>query len=258
MTHARRPAPTARDASRELTVFAKDYPDQHCIERHSHEEAQLLFAASGVMRMTTQQGRWLVPPLRAVWIPAGIAHAVEMEGPVAMRTLYVPPDRTPGTPGQCVVLKVRPFLRALILEAASEGAALSASLRGQLLTSLILLDLAQAATEALFVPLPADRRLHGVCRRLLAAPGSEWTLDRWGEEVGTSPRTLARLFHGEFGMGFRAWRDQVRLAEAVARLGTGTSVERVARDLGYRSSSAFIAMFRRNLGSSPRAYLTAP
>lgn len=240
-----------------VIAFAKDYPDQHRIERHSHGEAQLLYAAAGVMRLTTRQGRWPVPPMRAVWIPAGVDHAVEMEGPVAMRSLYLAQGGPPGMPEACAVLKVGPFLRALIVEAAASGTRLEACPRGRLIASLILLELAQAQTEKLFVPVPADPRLLRVCRRLLEEPGRSWTLERWGEEVGTSPRTLARLFRSELGMGFRAWRDQVRLTESIARLGTGASVERVALELGYGSSSAFIAMFRRNLGRSPKAYLGA-
>jgi AraC-like DNA-binding protein len=35
----------------------------------------------------------------------------------------------------------------------------------------------------------------------------------------------------------------------------GRKVSAVASDVGYESPSAFIAMFRRELGSTPRAYL---
>ncbi|WP_316676694.1 helix-turn-helix transcriptional regulator [uncultured Tolumonas sp.] len=240
-----------------LRVFARDYPDQHRIDRHQHPYAQFLYASSGVMRLTTARGRWLVPPLRGVWIPPRTPHAVAMEGPVAMRSLYVPAARCAGFPEACQVLKVRPFLRALIVEAALGDRPPDTAARGGLLGSLILLELERAAAEPLCVPLPRDPRLRRVCRSLLADPGGDWSLDRWAEEAGTSARTLARLFQAEFGMGFRAWRDQVRLSEAIARLGCGASVEAVARDLGYRGASAFIAMFHRNLGSSPRAYLDA-
>ena len=255
MKRSRHPSRSALPPSGRVIAFARDYPDQHRIERHSHAEAQLLYAAAGVMRLATGQGRWPVPPMRAVWIPSGVDHTVEMEGPVAMRSLYLDPGGMPGMPETCAVFKVGAFLRALILAAAPEGERLEATPRGRMIASLLLLELAQAEREKLFVPVPSDPRLLRLCRRALKDPACGWTLERWGEEVGTSPRTLARLFRREFGMGFRAWRDQVRLAEAVARLGTGASVERVALDLGYGTSSAFIAMFRRNLGRSPRAYL---
>lgn len=76
--------------------------------------------------------------------------------------------------------------------------------------------------------------------------------------MGASGRTLARLFRREIGMTFGAWRQQARLIEALARLGTGEPVTHVALDLGYESPSAFTAMFRRSLGVTPSRYFDAP
>ena len=46
------------------------------VEPHRHPWAQLAFSATGVMRLTAQQGTYLVPPSRAVWIPPGVEHAI--------------------------------------------------------------------------------------------------------------------------------------------------------------------------------------
>jgi AraC-like DNA-binding protein len=51
------------------------------------------------------------------------------------------------------------------------------------------------------------------------------------------------------------WRQQVRLMEALTRLGAGASVTSIALELGYDSPSAFTAMFRRAVRCSPREYL---
>ena len=237
-----------------VAVFARDYPSRHRIAAHAHPTAQLLHAASGLMRVTTAAGRWQVPTQRAVWIPAGIEHVVDMEGLVSMRSLYFPPERVPGLPGPCAVLKVRPFLRALIDEAVTGSFRAAGDPRWAWISALVLEELATAAVEPLFVPMPRDGQLLAVCAALLEDPGSDRPLEQWADRAGTSPRTLARRFHGEVGMGFRAWREQARLAEAVSRLNAGAPVGLVAADLGYRSPSAFIAMFRRNLGCSPGAY----
>ena len=238
-----------------IEVLRQDYPNHHRIAPHTHPAAQLLYAVGGLMRLTAPRGRWLVPTLRAVWIPAGVEHAVQMVGPVAMRSLYFRPDQVPGMPDRCTVLKVRPFFRALITEATEGRFRPRAGPRWRWLTALILEELRAAAVEPLFVPLPEDERLARVCAALLNSPGSDWTLERWAGIAGASPRTLARLFHARLGMSFGAWRDQVRLAEAVARLGAAVPVGLVAARLGYRSASAFAAMFKRNLGCSPGAYL---
>ncbi len=51
-----------------------------------------------------------------------------------------------------------------------------------------------------------------------------------------------------------AWRRQLRLLHALERLASGESVTTVALALGYDSTSAFISMFRRNLGRTPGSY----
>ena len=45
-------------------------------------------AARGTMQVTTPKGRWLVPPDRAVWVPARLEHAIDVLADIDMRTLY--------------------------------------------------------------------------------------------------------------------------------------------------------------------------
>jgi AraC-like DNA-binding protein len=119
---------------------------------------------------------------------------------------------------------------------------------------LALLRDAESTTQG-GLPLPSDRRLRTICSRLLEAPENDDTLDRWSETVGASARTLARLFRQETGLTFGQWRQQLRLVEAMARLALGDSVAHVADQLGYQSSSSFIAMFRREIGETPQRLL---
>ena len=53
-----------------------------------HREAQLVYAAKGTMQVTTPKGRWLVPPDRAVWVPARLEHSIDVLADIEMRTLY--------------------------------------------------------------------------------------------------------------------------------------------------------------------------
>jgi AraC-like DNA-binding protein len=55
-------------------------------------------------------------------------------------------------------------------------------------------------------------------------------------------------------MTFRQWRQQLRLLHAMQLLASGEKVTGAAMDAGYNSPSAFIAMFRRQLGQTPRRY----
>jgi len=241
--------------ARPVAAMAKDFPSGFAIERHSHPRAQLIYAAEGVMRVTTPSGAWIVPPYRAVWVPAGIEHEVRMSGAVEMRTLYIEPNAAPKTLEECMVLEVTPLMRALILRAVEEPIEYDEHGNAGLVIALILAELARAATVPLSVPLPRDARLAALCRALLDNPAASETLEDWALRVGASARTLARLFQRETGMSFIAWRQQVRLAEAMGRLAKGEPVARIAEALGYGSASAFTAMFHRALGATPLQYL---
>src|SRR6201981_2793201 len=71
-----------------VTMVAKGYNKGTRLDTHLHREAQLVYAARGPMQVTTPKGRWLVPPDRAVWVPAGLPHAIDVLADIEMRTLY--------------------------------------------------------------------------------------------------------------------------------------------------------------------------
>ena len=239
---------------RPVAAMAKDFAAGHHILPHSHERAQLIFAAHGAMLIATREGSWAVPPQRAVWMPGGVTHEIRMAGDVAMRTLYVRDDAAARLAPTVRVLAVSPLLRELILRACALPLSYDeAGPAGRLMT-LILDEIAALPTVALDLPLPRDARLGRICRALSAEPGATHTLSDWGREAGASPRTLARLFVKETGLTFAAWRQQARLLAATAMLGAGEPITRIALDLGYESPSAFTAMFKRALGAPPSHY----
>src|SRR6201985_3463652 len=69
-------------------LVARHYKKGVRLDPHMHREAQLVYAARGTMQVTTPKGRWLVPPDRAVWVPARSEHAIDVLADIEMRTLY--------------------------------------------------------------------------------------------------------------------------------------------------------------------------
>lgn len=238
-----------------ITAMAKDFPPGAVTARHRHDRAQLIYAVAGVMRVATDAGSWIVPPLRAVWVPAGLPHEIRHCGAVAMRTLYIDGAAAGSLPERCAVIDVSPLLRELILAAlVQDPARPDPSGRHALLEGLILNELEAQPQMPLALPLPRDRRLLAICTALQSAPQMNDTLDAWADRVGASRRNIARRFQAETGLSFGAWRQRLRLIEALARLADGERVTTVAQDLGYDSPSAFSAMFRRALGTAPSRY----
>lgn len=239
-----------------VTAKARDYSGGST-PMHQHPRAQLVYAGSGVMRVETAVGCWVVPPLRGVWIPANTDHRVVMLGRVAMRTLYIRPEARAGLPLQCCLIEVQPLLRELIFALLEEPVAYDMAGRGGLLAALVLQELRFLPGAALHLPLPSEPRLHNLCRQLLEQPDTVDSLETWADRCAVSSRTLARLFRRETGMSFGHWRQQARLVEALGWLGKGEAVGLVAERLGYRSASAFAAMFKRTLGVEPRRYFAS-
>ncbi|MFM0738769.1 helix-turn-helix transcriptional regulator [Paraburkholderia xenovorans] len=223
---------------------------------HSHEQAQLVYPVNGALRALTPTGSWMLPPMRAIWLPPGVDHELHAIGNVSAYSVYLEPDAAPWMWPACRVLLISPLVHELALALANEPHDYGADSRGADVARLLLREVRDAeSTTQGALPLPSDRRLRTICSQLLAAPANDDTLDDWSAEVGASARTLARLFRQETGLTFGQWRQQLRLVEAVSRLALGDSVARVADELGYQSSSGFIAMFRRSLGETPQRYL---
>jgi AraC-like DNA-binding protein len=236
--------------------LAKAFPSGYLIESHQHTRSQLLYASTGVMTVTTDGGIWVVPPLRAVWIPAQTQHQIKASGNLSMRTLYIDPDHCVGTPGQCCVVTVSPLLRELILHAVKMPIDYPLDSPEERIMGVILDQIQHLDVKPLSLAIPKETRLNKIFRELSENPGDKRTLEEWGKLVGATRRTLTRLFHSEVGMSFGQWRQQIRILESLRRLALNESVISVAIDLGYDSPSAFISMFKKALGKTPGQYFS--
>jgi AraC-like DNA-binding protein len=217
---------------------------------HGHPVHQLVYPIRGVLQVSTEKGSWIVPPNRAVWIPAFVAHAHQAHGPTEMRGLKfdVTSPLSPDTP---TVLAVSPLLREVI-RALTEHA-LSTEHRFHL-EQVALHELRGVEALPLWLPAPHDPRLVDITRLLQDNPADSRSLPSLGRAVGASSRTLSRLFRTETGITFPQWRAQSRLHHALKLLASGAPVTRVAADCGYRSASAFIESFRLAFGTTPGRY----
>jgi len=262
MSESRMPTPSTprssdprdfQDLDQTVAAMAKSCPAGFQIPPHSHKRDQLLYAVAGTMRIRTASDAWIVPPDRALYVPAKVVHSLAMREPVEMRTLYIARRRGLSLPNTPVVLVVTPLLRALVLALLEEPIAYAPHSRADRIALLILDEIARARSLDMSIPMPQDVRLLRLCEALIGNPELTSTLDGWTEEVGASRRTLARLFQKECGSTFTAWRQRVRFHAAIEALSRGATVSEAARQCGYASPSAFTSAFRKSLGISPRS-----
>ncbi|WP_206951498.1 AraC family transcriptional regulator [Trinickia acidisoli] len=234
--------------------MARDLPDRFFIDYHEHRRGQLIYAYAGSILVTAESGSWIVPPQRAVWVPPRVRHCMQAIGRIEMRTLYFDPERTPLSSTACCVISISPLLRELISSVVKMPVDYNEHGRDALVVELLFHEIKPLQIEPLHLPMPADTRIARICRWIIANPAEETSVASWSKVVGASARTIIRLFPEETGMTFTRWRQQARLLAAVQMLANGRHVTEIATELGYDSPSAFSAMFRKALGSSPTEY----
>jgi AraC-like DNA-binding protein len=224
---------------------------QDTIDWHYHDVQQLVYPSSGVLAISAAAGTWVVPPQRAVWIPAGEPHAHRAHGPVQMRTLAFSPAAEPPLPAGPAVLEVSPLLREVIVTLTSGDGPPYSDRQRATMEQVALDQVRRSGQLPARLPALADDRLRAIAALMQQDPASERTLAELGTMVGASERTLSRLFRQETGMSFPQWRTQFRLQYALVLLAHGTPVTTTALACGWSNPSAFIETFRRYFGATP-------
>jgi AraC-like DNA-binding protein len=240
-----------------VRTFAVTYSSGQRLPPHAHDWHQLIYASQGAMRVETPEGSWVVPPLRAVWVPAGVPHSVEMAGAVAMRTLYVHPRVSRVLPRRCTVVGVSQLLRALVLHAVDRGALEPRRREDQHLVAVLIDQIRSVPTSPLRLTQPHEPRARRMAELITQTLGAPQPLAALARRAGAGKRTLERTFRAETGLSLGRWRAQLRLLRSLESLARGVSVTETALEVGYESTSAFIFAFRRVLGTTPHRYFRA-
>jgi AraC-like DNA-binding protein len=220
---------------------------------HTHDDHQLAWAPRGVLTVVTRASTWVLPPTRALWIPAGLEHETRASGPATMQALYIRPDLCPIMWPDPTPVAARPLLAELIGYLDRETLDSARRARAEAVLTDLLEPVARTTIE---VRMPADERARQVAQALAGDPADKRTLGQWGRQAGASERTLARAFLAGTGVPFGRWRTLLRLQAALPALAEGQPVGNVARRVGYDSTSAFVAAFRNETGLTPSAYFS--
>ena len=237
-------------------VLAKTHLAGSSLPSHQHSTGQMVFATQGVMLIETAQGRWTVPPQRALWIPPNEPHAIEMLTETHMRTVYFHPDFMASCSaftqrGIVHVVVASPMIKELVLglfetERSNDMRALMAKL--------LLHALVETAFLPTYLPMPADKRIKNALSILMAKNDWRQSLDEVSAGAHMSSRTFTRRFASEVGMSFRDWRQRARLVKSLDLLALNQSTKSIAHNLGFASAAAYCAAFRDLLGCTPSEF----
>lgn len=260
-TPSKRSPPALPDVLKEIEALsapiagrATDYPAGWFIEPHTHSKHQLIYAVRGVMVVQAEAGRWVVPPTRAIWMQAGMTHAIRCVGEVHMRSLMVATETEPTLMHGTQAVAISTLLRELIRAAMEVKHPYVPNSRDGRLMRLILDELRALPVLPLHLQMPGDARIVQISEALQRNLDDPSTMADWARRLSVDAKTIQRLFVKETGMTFGQWRQQARLLRALELLASGQKVIQVALGLGYDSPSAFAAMFKKHFGATPSAF----
>lgn len=236
-----------------ILVTLRHQADVRRTDRHSHARGQLLGTIQGVVTIGADHGRWLIPPVNAVWLPPHIEHDLTSHGAFHGWSVYVAESACAALPDAPRVIRLSGLLSEAVARAAGwqPGPLTQAQER---IAGVILDEIAVMPEEALGLPMPADPRLQKIARAIAEDPAERQRMADRATSAGVAPRTLSRRFVQETGLTFSTWRQRALLLRSLELLAAGNSVTTVAFDLGYETVSAFIELFRAHFGTTPARY----
>lgn len=222
--------------------------------QHSHPWSQIIAIKSGVLAMNVEGQRYLAPREFAIWLPAGTEHSSYNRRATRFCAIDIAPDWDYGLPDKPCLLTLTPIFNAIANDFSMRNLAEPESDR-DIRMALVLRDqICQAPQQNTYLPTSESKLLAPVLNALEKNPADNTSLAEWAARVYTTERTLSRRCQQDLGMGFAEWRQRLRFLHAISLLEQGKTVQDVALEVGYSSSSAFIAMFQQISGSTPQRF----
>ena len=223
---------------------------------HFHQaKAQLLYAPSGCMTVTTSEKQLVLPPFRMLWIPAKEVHRVNFRNVVAYRSIYFDEDYAgKHMKADLKVLQVNPLLKEIIERICFWKWSVLDQQQENIL-KVFWNELKTAPEEKLDLRMPTDRRFKKATEEWTQRTSVPPMLKKLAEEMGAVEKTISRIFKKETGLSYQEWRQQWRLQRSIELLVEGNSIGEVSYILEFSSDSAFIEFFKSHTGSTPLQYL---
>ena len=239
-----------------ITIQSSHVLDNRSMKPHRHIRGQLLYLALGSIVVLVENRFYVVYSGNYIWIPPGMEHKTFSRARSEVHSLYI--DKEVGKSFSPIpfISKASPLFVQLLdrltyLTHFTDGE--DAMINS--LESLLLMEIDGGNIIDVGLPLPKDKRLLSLCKRLFDDPLYNMTIEDLLKNIPISYRHAIRLFKQQTGIDFGKWRVLLRLHVAVSLLMSGYSVTRVSNEIGYSNPSGFSAAFKNEFGMSPREFV---
>lgn len=247
-------APFSTELPAAIVFRSAPMPAEGIYPEHHHPWGEFVFAISGVVEVRFRGGHFLVPPQYGIWLPPNVTHLGQNRRAAWHSSIYVSAGLCAVLPDNVSAIAVTPLIREMLEHLRQHPPGVTVSEQEKRFLEVLVDMLAAADRVGNYLPTSNDPVVQKVLGILEESPGDTRSLAELAAYVNTSERTLMRRCQSELGMRLAEWRQRMRVVKATPLLAEGRTVESIALEFGYGSSSAFITMFRRLTGETPDEY----
>lgn len=233
-----------------------DRADKVTYDWHAHSRHQLLYAFSGTLRLEAESGLFLLPPQRAAWIPARVAHRTTLNN-VSSGAVFFAPSLVPTAVASVRIIPASSLVREMVLYAMRWPVDRDPAdaVANAYFTTLGLLCGEWLGEEMPFrLPAAQTDQVAAAIDYTLADLETA-TLEGAAHAAALSPRQFRRRFMAETGISWREFRLHARMLRAMELLVEPKArITEVAYAVGFNSLSAFAKSFLLFTSETPSAY----
>ena len=242
--------PTHDYITQHLWLSFREAPALSIYPQHDHAWAEFIYTFNGVMEINIEKIDYMIPPPYGLWLPAHTSHSGLNRTAVSHATLYIHESLTYHLPKEAGILLTSNLVSSVLLHLKQQPYAENAPEYLRLLH--VLFDqLHHAEMIKNYLPHTEQPQLKAILDYLYQHPNDNSNLNILAQQQHMTERTLARYCQKELGMSLHEWRQRLKIIKAMSLLKNGDKVEHIAYELGYANASAFIAMFKRWMGTTP-------
>lgn len=226
--------------------------------QHQHEWGEFVFSFQGAMEIKTPNMHFLAPPPYAIWLPPKLEHRGLNRDVTTHCSIFIDSDLCDSLPHQACVLMTTPLLKAILEELRNNPPDLPCSRQTKYILQVALDQIETLGKVDIYLPTSDHSGLSIILNYLYAHPEDNTHLADLANMANLTERTLSRYCDKELGMTLNEWRQRLKIFKSLSLLEKGKSIKTISLELGYSSTSAFINMFKRWMGTTPDSFRKEP
>lgn len=230
-------------------------PKNSIYPSHKHECGEFNFCYSGSLNINVDDQCFIVPPQYGLWLPAKTEHVVFNHYEVVHCSLYILSEYCHYLPQCPTILILNPLIRSILWHLQEKNIIYPETDKEKRLLQVLVDQLSEMPSVNIYLPTSNDRILNPILQFLDKEPNCVLSLTELAQQFNTTERTVIRRCKRELGITLGEWKQRLRIIKSLLLLDTlKYSIESIAFELGFSSSSAFSSTFRKLMKISPSEF----